>query len=79
VVVWLVNNGKTEKIEIELEKENEIVRLKIIATGNNTDLNTREPDENSQIAVLKEKVQLANGTLSVKSLSDRESIITIEL
>ncbi len=79
VVVWLVNNGKTEKIEIELEKENEIVRLKIIATGNNADLNTEVSDENSQIAVLKEKVQLANGTLSVKSLSDRESIITIEL
>ena len=79
VVVLLVNNGKTEKIEIELEKESEIVRLKITATGNNADLNTEVSDENSQIAVLKEKVQLANGTLSVKSLSDRESIITIEL
>ena len=79
VVVLLVNNGKTEKIEIELEKESEIVRLKITATGNNADLNTEVSDENSQIAILKEKVQLANGTLSVKSLSDRESIITIEL
>lgn len=79
VIFWLLNSNETEKVEIELEKEDKVVRLKIIIIANNLDWTDKEVDENSQIAILNEKATIANGTLHIKKLSDTESLIIIEI
>ena len=35
IIIAILNNNKTEKIEIQLEKEDEVVRLKITLNGEN--------------------------------------------
>ena len=79
IIIAILNNNKTEKIEIQLEKEDEVVRLKITLNGETIDWNYKEVDENSQISILKEKVTLANGVLDIRQLNSIESIIIMEI